>query len=232
MWLASLFRHQSGQQQAERQERYLHFRKQGKAFNLALIKRLPEGALQESAKKLGLIKAGTFILNQDDEIAIAYDYSLHHHRRVGKNIIERTLETDPPVAGSDEALYLDALRTARFSVFTVETVKSALAVELIDQVTRTPVEVMDRSLASTGNPGLVVVGRLLAFGDFNCSSGSLIPISPVVHQSRIEPVIGKYFPDEASRKIQLSPARRAAFEAEIVRIALHAEADVAFYTDD
>ncbi len=232
MWLSSLFKRKSAQQRDQRQERYLYFRKLGREFNLSLIKRLPESALQESAKKLGLIKAGTFIINQDDEIAIAYDYSLHHHRRVGRNIIERTRETEPPAPDSDEALYLEAMQSARFSVFAVQAVTSVVAVELIDLVTGLLVPVMDRSLASTGTPGLMVAGRLLTLEGFTCSSGSLIPIPPGVYESRIAPVMGKYFPDDASRNTPLSPARSAAFEAEILRIALHAEEDVAFYTDD
>jgi hypothetical protein len=91
---------------------------------------------------------------------------------------------------------------------------------------------MDRSLASTGLAGLIVAGRLLTLEGFVLSSGSLIPVPPAVYESRIRAVIGKYFPDDASRGQPLSPARSAAFEAEVLRIALHAEADVAFYTDD
>ncbi len=233
MWLFSLFKRQPGQPDGEaNRERYLHFRKLGRQFNLTLIRQLPESALQEAGKKLGMIKAGTFILNQDDEIAIAYDYSLHHHRRVGKNLIERVAETAPPEAGSDESIYLEALRAARFSVFTVDAITSHSAVRLVDQVSGDSIHIMDRSLASTGLAGLIVAGRLLTLEGFVLSSGSLIPVPPAVYESRIRAVIGKYFPDDASRGQPLSPARSAAFEAEVLRIALHAEADVAFYTDD
>ncbi|MGI9213112.1 MAG: hypothetical protein ACR2HF_11635 [Methylococcaceae bacterium] len=234
MWPFSLFKRQSsrGDQDDRTQDRYVHFRRLGRQYTVTLIKQLPESALQESAKKLGLIKAGTFILNQDDEIAIAYDYSLHHHRRVGKNLIERTLETQPPAPNTDERIYLEAMQQARYSVFAVQALCSHTVARLVDQVSGAQITIMDRSLASTATPGLIVAGRLLEIEGFTCSSGTLIPIPASVYEARIVAVIRKFFPDEPARLNRLSPARSAAFEAEIVRIALHAEEDIAFYTDD
>lgn len=231
MWLSSLFKRKPDNQDSQKQACYLRFRALGRTFNLGLIKELPQPALQECAKKLGLIKAGTFILNQDDEIAVAYDYCLHHHRRVGRNIIERTLENAPPAVGSDERLYLDALLAARFSLYAVQEVLPHSAVRLMDLLSNTPVEILDRSLASTAVKDLIVAGRLLTVGDVSFSSGTLIPVPQVVYEIRIRPVIQKFLPDYPGPHESLSPARSAAFEAEVLRIALHAEEDVAFYTD-
>ena len=231
MWLSSLFKRKSTQHDPEQHKRYQHFRALGRTVNLGLIKELPQPALQECAKKLGLIKAGTFILNQDDEIAVAYDYCLHHHRRVGRNIIERRLDTDPPPPGSDERVYLDALLNARFSLYAVQEILPHARVRLLDLLTDSSLDILDGSLSSTGSPGVIVAGRVLTVEGVSFSSGTLIPVPAVVHELRIRPVIQKYLPDDPHSHEPLSPARSAAFEAQVLRIALHAEEDVAFYTD-
>ena len=213
-------------------ERYKRFRQLGRSYNLELIKQLPPPALPESGKKLGLYKAGTLIINQDDEIAVAYDYCLHHYRRAGKSAIERALETSPPAADSDEMIYLRAMAGSRFSLFSVEDILPHRGARLHDLVTDESLDLMDIGLSSTGIPGIIVAGRLLSFDGFNMSSGTLIPVPEPVFESRICSVISKFMPDRASQTARLSPAQSAAFEAQVIRIALHEGGeDNSFYTD-
>lgn len=230
-WLFSLFNRTHNENNEAYLARYKRLRELGRKVNLSLIKQLPESALPECAKKLGLSKAGTLVLNQDDEIAVAYDYCLHHHRRVGRNIIERTQENAPPVEDPDEQAYLQALSSARFSLFRVEEILPHRGARLLDLLTHSTVDIVDMSLSSTGVPGVIVAGRLLTFEDFTLSSGTLIPIPEVVFEVRIQPIIHKFLPEIPAEKAELSPARGAAFEAQVLRIALHAEEDVSFYTD-
>ncbi len=231
-WLLSLFGNTHTPEQEAQRERYKHFRELGRSYNLELIKQLPPPALPESGKKLGLYKAGTLILNQDDEIAVTYDYCLHHYRRVGKNTIERTLESAPPAEGSDAMTYLEVMAAARFSLFRVEEILPHRGARLMDLVTGTSLELMDIGLSSAGIPGIIVAGRLLSFADFNMSSGTLIPIPEAVFESRIQPVMKKFMPDAPTATSPLSPAQSAAFEAQVIRIALHdGGEDNSFYTD-
>jgi hypothetical protein len=230
-WFFSLFGRSSTADDEPAFENYRKFRALGRSFNPGLIRQLPPAALPESAKKLGLYKAGTLILNQDDEIAVAYDYCLHHHRRVGKNLIDRTLENAPPPADSDEWAYLRALSEARFSVFRIEEILPRRGARLADLVTGESFAIMDLGLASTGMPGTLVAGRLLRFENFAMSAGTLIPMHEQVFETRIVPVIRKFWPDETTPPATLAPAQAAAFEAQVLRIALHAEEDLSFYTD-
>ena len=230
-WFLSLFRRSSGADDEPIFESYRRFRALGRSFNPGLIKQLPPAALPESAKKLGLYKAGTLILNQDDEIAVAYDYCLHHHRRGGKNLIDRTLENTPPAVDSDEWRYLKALSEAHFSVFRIEDILPRRGARLADLVTGDSLAIMDLGLNSTGMPGTLVAGRLLRFDGFAMSTGTLVPIHEQVFETRILPVIRKFWPDETMTPAPLAPAQAAAFEAQVLRIALHAEEDLSFYTD-
>lgn len=231
-WLLSLFGNARTPEEEAQLDRYRHFRQLGRTYNLELVKQLPPPALPESGKKLGLYKAGTLIINQDDEIAVAYDYSLHHYRRIGKNTIERALETSPPAADSDEMIYLRAMAGSRFSLFRVEDILPHRGARLKDLVTDEALDLMDIGLSSAGIPGIIVAGRLLSFDGFNMSSGTLIPVPEPVFESRIRPVISKFMPDTPSAKPPLAPAQSAAFEAQVIRIALHEGGeDNSFYTD-
>ena len=231
-WLSSLFGNARTPEEEAQLDRYKHFRQLGRTYNLELVKQLPPPALPESGKKLGLYKAGTLIINQDDEIAVAYDYSLHHYRRIGKNPIERALETSPPAADSDEMIYLRAMAGSRFSLFRVEDILPHRGARLKDLVTDEALDLMDIGLSSAGIPGIIVAGRLLSFDGFNMSSGTLIPVPEPVFESRIRPVISKFMPDKDGATAPLAPAQSAAFEAQVIRIALHEGGeDNSFYTD-
>ena len=100
-------------------DRYKQVRAVGRDLNLTLAKQLPKAAVPECGKKLGIVKAGTLILNNDDEIAIVYDYCLYHYRRGGKNTIERYLENSAPAAESTEMAILSAMLASYYSVFKV-----------------------------------------------------------------------------------------------------------------
>lgn len=234
-WLFSLFTGQSDQDADSHEaliEQYRKLRKLGRELNLDLVRQLPPPAVPECGKKLGIYKAGTLILNQDDELALVFDYALHHYRRAGKNVIERTLENSPPKQDSPEMDYLQSLLSARFSVFRIEDILPHRGARLRDLITGDPVDLTDLGLSSTGQAGILLTGRLLTIGEITLSSGTLIPVPEPVLESRILPVINKFIPHIPCEKSELSTAQSAAMEAQILRIALHEGGeDNVFYTD-
>jgi hypothetical protein len=214
-------------------DRYKAVRKTGLEINMTLVKQLPKAAVPECGKKLGIFKAGTLILNNDDEIAILYDHCLHHFRRAGKNTIERYAEQAPPVPGSVEEAYFRALLSARYSVFKVEEILPGRGVALRDVVTGEAFDLIDLGLGDSARPGGMLAGRVLPMPDLNMSSGTLIPLDLGVFEDKIMPVLRKFFPggfpDSAAR---LSPGQSAAFEAQIIRVALReGGSDNVFYSD-
>jgi hypothetical protein len=228
--LSSLFKKNSPQQQ-DPVERYKHYRQVGLKLNLLLVKQLPKIATEECGKKLGIFKAGTLILNNEDEIAILYDYALHHYRRAEKTVIERYLEQTPPAPESDEAMFLQAMLTARYSLFRVEGIGRGSHIILRDILANDTVDLIDIGLSQTGMPGRILVGRILPMGDFYMSSGTMIPLPEGVYEASIQPIVRKFMGDKAAKK-PLSRAQEAAFVAQIIRVALHAGgADNVFYTD-
>ncbi len=214
-------------------DRYRHFRSVSRELNLTLVKQLPKVAVPECGKKLGLYKAGTLILNNDDEIAILYDYCLYHYRRGGKNAIERYLNNSPPEPGSVEMVILQAMTDSFYSTFKVIDIQPHQGASLQDLLSHNIINLVDISLSETGFPGLVVTGRVLPFGDYHMSSGTLIPLPESVYEEKIIPIIQKFIKtDESGTKAKLSAGLEASFTAELIRVSLQAGgADNIFYTD-
>jgi hypothetical protein len=214
-------------------DRYKQVRAASRGLNLTLAKQLPKAAVPECGKKLGIVKAGTLILNNDDEIAIVYDYCLYHYRRGGKNTIERYLEHSAPAAESAEMAILSAMLASYYSVFKVLDIHPKQGASLQDRLSNTIINLLDISLSETGVAGLDVAGRILPFADFNMSSGTLIPLPAAVFEEKITPIARKFLKaSEPGHRPVLSSGQEAAFTAEIIRVSLHAGGeDNVFYTD-
>lgn len=232
-WLPSLFKRQPDRFGEETVERYKQARAAGRELNMALVKELPKAAVPECGKKLGLVKAGTLILNNDDEIAILYDYCFHHYRRDGKNTIDRHLLNAPPPPGSVEQAVLDAMRASYYSLFRILEIHPRQGARLEDLVGGGTVDLLDISVSETGEAGTVLAGRVLPFQDFSMSSGTLIPLTEAVYEEKLKPVVRKFAKSgEPAGRPQMSDSQEAAFTAETIRVALHAGGeDNVFYTD-
>jgi hypothetical protein len=214
-------------------DRYKESRAAGLKLNMALVKQLPKAAAPECGKKLGLVKAGTLILNNDDEIALLYDYCFYHYRRDGKNAVERYLANSPPPPASLDMALLKAMRESYYSLFKVLDIHPRQGAQLLDLVSGETIGLLDITLSETGSEGIVLAGRILPLPGFNMSSGTLIPLTEAVYEDKLKPVVRKFFKaEEPGHKPKLSPGLEASFTAEIIRVALHAGgADNVFYTD-
>jgi hypothetical protein len=214
--------------------RYKELRKRCCELNVILAQRLPRTAVPECGKKLGLVKSGTLILNNDDEIAVVYDYCIHHFRRGGRNEIERYLEDAAVESKAADSELLQAMRRARFSLFRVEEISPHRGARVRDLVSGQHLDLLDSSVCDTATPGTIVAGRLLPLPGFTMSTGILVPIPEHVVENQIEPVIRTFFRNRAEESgSPLAPAQEAAFAARILRIALHASGeDNVFYSDN
>lgn len=213
-------------------DRYKSLREAGRDLNLTLAKQLPKDAVPECGKKLGIAKAGTLIFNNDDEVAVLFDYCLYHYRRGNKTVIERRLES-PPAADSLDMALLQAMMQARFSAFILVKITPRQGAVVRDLVQGDTMELVDIGISETGTPGTVLLGRLLPLPDFYMSSGALIPLSEPAYQEHILPVIKKFMPDGPSVPHRpMSASQTAAYVAQMIRGALQAGGmDNVFYSD-
>jgi hypothetical protein len=234
-WLNFLTRHRDSRSDAgDTLDRYKELRKRCCELNVILAQRLPRTAVPECGKKLGLVKSGTLILNNDDEIAVVYDYCIHHFRRGGRTEVERYLDDTTADAHPADTELLQALRDAWFSLFRVDEISPRRGARVCDLVSGKHVDVIDSALIDTASPGTIVAGRLIPLSDFTMSTGVLIPVPEHVVQNQIEPVIRTFFQNPPKSDGRgLAPAQEAAFAARTLRIALHASGeDNVFFSDN
>ena len=213
-------------------EDYRDFRADSRRINIQLIKQLPKPALPECAKKLGLTKAGTIIINQDDEFALAYDFCIHHFRRAGKNVLQKAQE-DISQWPEEDRPYLSALDKSYFSVFRILDILPNKGAVLENLISQSIIEIFDTGLSSTAEIGAIIIGRILEAQNFLCSSGILIPISEQIYAEKIAPIISKFYGDHnQSSQFQLSTGQKASLESQIIRTSLQTIGeDVCFYND-
>ncbi|MFM8330123.1 MAG: hypothetical protein ACKN9T_00355 [Candidatus Methylumidiphilus sp.] len=214
-------------------ERYKAHRVASRELHTDLAKQLPKPAVQECGKKIGIFKAGTLILNNDDEIGILFDYALHHYYRAGKNTIQRYFDNTQPPDGSMDKTLMRALLESWYSVFRVVDVHPRQGVSLLDLVSGKTFDLVDLGLGDTATLGGILVGRILPVADFNMSSGTFVPVSEAVFEDHIKPILRKFLKsDQTGIAPRLSTGQMAAYVGEIIRVALHAGgSDNMFYSD-
>lgn len=233
-WLFSLFKsNNDNAPDSGLLDRYKQLREVGRRLNVELAKQVPKSVVPECGKKLGIAKAGTLVINNEDEIAILYDYVFHHFRRADKTVIDRYLEATPPALESPEAELFRAMQKSYYSLFRIERTKPRQGAVLRDLLTDASLDLLNISLSDTGKPGIILAGRILPFGDFAMSSGTMIPVPELVYQQHIIPIIDKFLGEKARDSHPLlPPAQEAAFVAQIIRAALREGGeDNTFYTD-
>jgi hypothetical protein len=212
--------------------RYKQLRERGRALNHLLVEQLPKAAIHECAKKLGLLKGATLVLGNEDELSVLFDYCLYTHRRGGKNVIDRYLETSPPPATSDEMLLLKAMSNSYYSLFLVEDVQTGKGATLRDLLRDKTLFLMDIGMGQSAVPGLMFAGRVLPLADFHMSSGAVIPLQGEGVRQEVMLILKKFLQHKKEGDVLFSPGQEAAFSAQIIRALLRAGAlDTLMYRD-
>ena len=157
---------------AEIVARYKRLRAVGQRLNNKLIERISKDVMDAGAKRLGILKKGVLVFNTEDEFAVLADYCIYDVRTNGRNVLEQYLIDSPPDPGSDEAISLQAMQRAVYSVYEVEAVHRGVGVTVRDLLSSQSLLVVDMGLGSTGKPGFVLATRLLFQEGFAMTSGA------------------------------------------------------------
>jgi hypothetical protein len=204
---------------------YRSLRETGRHLNHALVGRLPKVAIMECAKKLGLRKGKSLVLDNEHAMAVLFDYCLYSYTRGGKNVIENSLENASPGETSEEMTLLRAMVKAHYSVFLVEQIEKGAGASLFDLLRHERLRLIDIGIGSTAVRGMFFAGRLLPLGEFYITSGAFVPLPPQLVERIVIPALEKFCGDaRAEEAVVLSPVQEAAFSGQIIRAALKAGA--------
>src|SRR6266481_1031002 len=100
--------------------RYRALREISKRHHHEVLKLISGDALLRQARRLGLARGRTLILDDMDELNYVYDLAIHTASPGSSRAIDRYARSARLAAGSDEALVLEGMRAARFSILLIE----------------------------------------------------------------------------------------------------------------
>lgn len=211
--------------------RYRVLREKQKALHTALLKFIPKGALQKSARRLGIrYEQNTLLFGAQCEMDVLIDYCLYDFREASykarrANAVERMLLVAPPPDGSDEMVLLQASARARYCIMVVEKLARGVGATVTDMFRRESFFLSDVSLSETAAIGVPLAARVITANGFNFTTGAALPLpteataSDVVMGLKAE--VGEKVLEDADG---LSPQEKARMSAVIIRACLAHEA--------
>ena len=105
---------------AEVLTRYRHLREISKQHHSAALDFLSKDAVISQARRLGLAQGKTLVLDSMDDLNLAFDLAIHTAPKDRSRAIDRYARAARLAPESDEALVLEAMRRARFSIISFE----------------------------------------------------------------------------------------------------------------
>jgi hypothetical protein len=145
-------------------------------LNNKLAGRLSRDVLDEGARKIGILKRGIFVFENEDEASVLMDYCIYNVSRKGRNAVEQYLCDCPPDPDSDEMACLRAMQRATYALVAVLRVEPGVGCQIRNMFTEETRLLADMGFSKTARPGAVIATRLLDFGDFLATGGAALAV--------------------------------------------------------
>jgi hypothetical protein len=155
--------------------RYRRLREISKSHNREILDCISGDALLRQARRLGLARGRTLILDDMDEMNYVYDLAIHTASPGSSRVIDRYARSARLAAGSDEALVLEGMRAARFSILLIERRHEIAGLIATDLFRRAEVWLVDIGLESSMPDGAMMATRLFATEPFCMTAGVYVP---------------------------------------------------------
>jgi hypothetical protein len=156
--------------------RYRRLREISKRLHHDVMKLISGDALMQQARRLGLAQGRTLILDDMDEMSYVFDLAIHTAHPGRSRAIDRYARSSRFAAGSDEALVLEAMRTARFAVLVIDRRHETAGLVATDLLRGTKVWLVDIGLESSLPDEAVLATRLYTPEGFSMTAGVNVPI--------------------------------------------------------
>ena len=164
----------------EKLARYRHLRAINKRQQTGALDCVSRAAMLDCARRLGLARGRTLILDDPDEMTLVFDLVVHAGIGGRSRAIDRYADKVRPLPGSDDELVLTAARNARFTMWEVERRHPIAGLHVVDVATGDTLWLIDESFESSCRPGHVCASRLIAVDDFVMAAGAFVPVDETV----------------------------------------------------
>ena len=155
--------------------RYRQLREISKQHHHKILDGISGDAFLHQARRLGLARGRTLILDDLDELNYVNDLIIHTASAGRSRAIDRYAGSAHLVAGSDEALVLEAMRVARFAILAVERRHEAAGLIATDLFRRNQVWLVDVGLERCLPEGAMIATRLYTPERFSMTAGVNVP---------------------------------------------------------
>jgi len=155
--------------------RYRQLRQISKRHHQEILKFISGDALLHQARRLGLAQGKTLILDDMEEMNYVCDLAIHTASPGRSRAIDRFARSARLAARSDEALILEAMRAARFSILVIERRHETAGLVATDLFRRAEVWLVDIGLESSMPDGGMIATRLFTPERFSMTAGVNVP---------------------------------------------------------
>jgi hypothetical protein len=196
-------------------QRYRHLRAINARHNSAILGCVARPTLLENARRLGVAFGNTLVVDSEAEMALVFDLAIYTARGGRSRALDRYAKMARPTPGSDEALILNAMRDARFSIWRIQRRHETAGLIVHDVLREAEAWLVDEGMEASFDAGKAFAGRLFAPEGFAMTSGAIVPVD--------DEVLGDAIDLDPLSWRQLRPARVAddpRFAAAIYRAAL------------
>jgi hypothetical protein len=157
--------------------RYRGLRQISKEHHHAVLGIIAPDVLLDWAKRLGLTEGKKVFFENEHEMTLAEDLATYLPRLGRSPPLDRYARAAQFAPGSDEALVLEAMRHARFSVWRVERRHETAGLILRDVMRGEETWLVDETMEKNPPLGVEIAGRLLRPEGFAMTARIVVPVS-------------------------------------------------------
>ena len=185
---------------AEIIDRYRQFRAISKSHNTGALKFMSTEALVGQARRLGIVRGRTFMLNTEDELTLVNDLVLYARQGGRTRPLDRYASSQRLSPGSDEARVLDAMLAARFVLIRVERRHPEAGLIVKDLMREDEFWLVDEGMEASAPIGFKMATRVFSPEDFHMAAGVFVPLEGALLVSAVarRPLLSRMNSHEAA----------------------------------
>jgi hypothetical protein len=166
--------------------RYRHLRAISVELHHEILKLVSSDALLRQGRRLGLVSGRTWVLDDEDDLHCALDLAIHTAAPDKARAIDRYARSANFAPDSNEAVALEAMCKARFTLLYVERRHETAGVIATDLCRRKELWLMDEGLELSVPLEYPIATRLFTPAEFSMTCGVTIPVDAAYFEAALQ----------------------------------------------
>ena len=150
------------------------------------LENIPKSTFLDHARRIGLSDGKVFFTDNDVELTLVFDLAVYTSKAGRTRAIDRYARKRIKVSKPDEALVLQSLQAAWFSIFRVIGKCEPAGVLLEDLMRGGAISLLDEGLEQSAEPGDVFAMRVAPIEEFAITCGAVVPIRVETFEEMID----------------------------------------------